>query len=180
LSSAKNTVANAYHCDIFDARGEGDVQFANLRFVVECRFVDLQETARASCADLERCYEKAGAIALLRRLYSSFCDDLLKHLAIKTQISDELFELTIFFSKLTQHGYLWRAEPTVLLFPKVKRVLVNAHLPDDLGNQRAGFSLSKCLSDLARRISFSHGQNLLRIGSYFAEFRESSRSSFQV
>jgi hypothetical protein len=28
---------------------------------------------------------------------------------------------------LTQLAYLWRAKPTILLFPKVKRVLVNAH-----------------------------------------------------
>ncbi len=60
------SVADAYGCDLFDARGKSHVEIALRRLVVVCRLVDLEETARASCADLVRRGKVAGAIALLR------------------------------------------------------------------------------------------------------------------
>ena len=69
---ARITIAYAYRSDLFNPRTERDIEIADMRLVIVRRFIDVQEAARASYSDIERGHEKAGAIALLRRLYSFF------------------------------------------------------------------------------------------------------------
>ena len=115
--NAQVAVAHTHRCDLFNARSKSYVRIALNRLVVVCRLVDPKKAARASCADLVRCGKVAGAIALLRRLYR-FCDDLLKHLAIKTQIGNESLELLILFAQLSKFADLRRSKNPVLLFQR--------------------------------------------------------------
>ena len=128
------TVTNTSCRDVINPRRKHRVELARVGLVVERRCIYLQEATRSSCADLKSCDEKADAVALLRRLYSFFCDDLLKHLTIEAQIRDKPFELRVFFPKLPQFAYFGSSKIAISLLPELKRIFMDSHFTDDIGD----------------------------------------------
>src|SRR5262249_55622149 len=77
-----------------------------------------------------------------------FCDHVLKHLLIQTQICYQLLKPRVLLLKLPQPLRVVHFHPSILRFPRIDRVLGHSKLPAYFFRAPAGIGLLECLDDL--------------------------------
>jgi hypothetical protein len=61
-----------------------------------------------------------------------FSEDILEHLFVQAEISDQLFQLPVFILLDLQSSNLSTAHAEIFLFPAAKRLFEDTHFPADL------------------------------------------------
>jgi hypothetical protein len=67
--------------------------------------------------------------------------DLLQHMAIWREIGHQPFELRVFLAELPEFPQFTEAQPRILAFPHVERLLADAHIATDFRNRRPALRL---------------------------------------